>query len=246
VIRVLGLVKRHPGAETPVLKGIDLSLDSGTLAAVLGSSGAGKTTLLRCLVGLETFDQGEIEIDGVTVRGGESENAREKLRSRVGLVFQSFELFPHLRVLDNLTLAPVKVRGMNKKDAEAKAIELLRKVGLAEKARAFPDHLSGGQKQRVAIARALCMEPKVLLYDEPTSALDPSLKLEVAETLRSLCSTGITQIVVTHDVPIARAACEKVFVIDAGKIVEEGPPRSVLDDPKCEATRRLLGIQMKT
>ncbi len=246
MIRVLGLVKRHPGAETPVLKGIDLSLDSGTLAAVLGSSGAGKTTLLRCLVGLETFDQGEIEIDGVTVRGGESENAREKLRSRVGLVFQSFELFPHLRVLDNLTLAPVKVRGMNKKDAEAKAIELLRKVGLAEKARAFPDHLSGGQKQRVAIARALCMEPKVLLYDEPTSALDPSLKLEVAETLRSLCSTGITQIVVTHDVPIARAACEKVFVIDAGKIVEEGPPRSVLDDPKCEATRRLLGIQMKT
>jgi len=246
VIRVLGLVKRHPGAETPVLKGIDLSLDSGTLAAVLGSSGAGKTTLLRCLVGLETFDAGEIEIDGVTVRGGESENAREKLRSRVGLVFQSFELFPHLRVLDNLTLAPVKVRGMNKRDDEEKGVELLRKVGLAEKARAFPDHLSGGQKQRVAIARALAMEPKVLLYDEPTSALDPSLKLEVAETLRGLCSTGITQIVVTHDVPIARAACEKVFVIDAGKIVEEGPPKSVLDDPKCEATRRLLGIQMKT
>jgi ABC-type polar amino acid transport system ATPase subunit len=229
-----------------VLKGVDFELKSGTLAAVLGSSGAGKTTLLRCLVGLETFDAGEIDIDGVIVRGDGSDEkaralARAQLRSRVGLVFQSFELFPHLRVLDNLTLAPVQVRGVKRRDAEAKAMALLQQVGLAEKSQAYPDHLSGGQKQRVAIARALAMEPQVLLYDEPTSALDPSLKMEVAHTLKSLCSTGITQIVVTHDVPIARAACETVLIIDQGKIVEQGPPSEVLDAPKTEATRRLLG-----
>jgi ABC-type polar amino acid transport system ATPase subunit len=249
VIRVKGLVKRHPGAAAPVLKGVDFVLETGTLAAVLGTSGAGKTTLLRCLVGLETFDSGEIEIDGVTVRGTDGSDerarlaARAQLRSRVGLVFQSFELFPHLRVLDNLTLAPMHVKGLGRAVAEEKARALLEKVGLKDKERAFPDHLSGGQKQRVAIARALAMEPSVLLYDEPTSALDPSLKMEVAQTLRSLCSTGIKQIVVTHDVPIARAACETVLVLDQGTVVEQGPPSSVLDNPRTEATKKLLGVK---
>jgi len=249
VIRVKSLIKKHAGASAPVLKGVDFELQPGTLAAVLGSSGAGKTTLLRCLVGLETFDSGEIEIDGVTVRGTDGSDerarlaARAQLRSKVGLVFQSFELFPHLRVLENLTLAPIQVRGLARSDAEAKARALLQKVGLADKERAYPDHLSGGQKQRVAIARALAMEPRVLLYDEPTSALDPSLKMEVAQTLRSLCSTGITQIVVTHDVPIARAACETVLILDQGKVVEQGPPASVLDEPKTEATKKLLGTK---
>ena len=249
MIRVKSLIKKHAGASAPVLKGVDFELQPGTLAAVLGSSGAGKTTLLRCLVGLETFDSGEIEIDGVTVRGTDGSDerarlaARAQLRSKVGLVFQSFELFPHLRVLENLTLAPIQVRGLARSDAEAKARALLQKVGLADKERAYPDHLSGGQKQRVAIARALAMEPRVLLYDEPTSALDPSLKMEVAQTLRSLCSTGITQIVVTHDVPIARAACETVLILDQGKVVEQGPPASVLDEPKTEATKKLLGTK---
>jgi ABC-type polar amino acid transport system ATPase subunit len=249
VIRVTNLVKKYVGAPAPVLKGVDFELKPGTLAAVLGGSGAGKTTLLRCLVGLESFDSGEIEIDGITVRGADGADeraralARAELRSKVGLVFQSFELFPHLKVLDNLILAPVTVRGIGMRAAEDQAMALLSRVGLADKAQAYPDHLSGGQKQRVAIARALAMEPRVLLYDEPTSALDPSLKMEVARTLKGLCSTGITQIVVTHDVPIARAACETVFVIDQGKIVEEGPPASVLDAPRCEATKRLLGTK---
>jgi ABC-type polar amino acid transport system ATPase subunit len=249
VIRVKSLIKKHAGASAPVLKGVDFELQPGTLAAILGSSGAGKTTLLRCLVGLETFDSGEIEIDGITVRGTDGSDerarlaARAQLRSKVGLVFQSFELFPHLRVLENLTLAPIQVRGLGRSEAEAKARALLQKVGLADKERAYPDHLSGGQKQRVAIARALAMEPRVLLYDEPTSALDPSLKMEVAQTLRSLCSTGITQIVVTHDVPIARAACETVLVLDQGKVVEQGPPASVLDEPRTEATKKLLGAK---
>jgi ABC-type polar amino acid transport system ATPase subunit len=159
----------------------------------------------------------------------------------VGLVFQSFELFPHLRVLENIVLAPMKVRGLARGAAEARGLALLERVGLAEKASAYPEHLSGGQKQRVAIARALAMEPRVLLYDEPTSALDPSLKLEVAATLRDLRSTGITQIVVTHDVPIARAAAETIFVLDQGRIVEQGPPSVVLDAPTADATRRLLG-----
>jgi ABC-type polar amino acid transport system ATPase subunit len=247
MIRVKNLVKKYAGAAAPVLKGVDFELKPGTLAAFLGGSGAGKTTLLRCLVGLEAFESGEIEIDGVTVKGTEGSDektrlaARAQLRSKVGLVFQSFELFPHLRVLDNLTLAPIRVKGVSRADAEAKGRELLAKVGLKEKEAAYPDHLSGGQKQRVAIARALCMEPRVLLYDEPTSALDPSLKMEVANTLKSLCSTGITQIVVTHDVPIARAACETVIILDQGKVAEMGAPADVLDSPRTEATKKLLG-----
>ncbi|MBI3725314.1 amino acid ABC transporter ATP-binding protein [bacterium] len=248
MIEVRDLEKRYEGAKEPVLKGVSFSLETGALAAILGSSGAGKTTLLRCLVGLEAFDSGKITVDGVEVLGqdrlpGKSARAEalRQLRSRVGLVFQSFELFPHLSVLENLTLAPVLVKGLSRNVAEDRAHVLLKQVGLAEKGSAYPDHLSGGQKQRVAIARALAVEPRVLLYDEPTSALDPSLKHEIAETLRGLKPTGITQIVVTHDVPIAREAAEIVFVLDRGRIVESGPPSSVLDNPREEATRRLLG-----
>ncbi len=247
MIRVKDLVKTHPGAAAPVLKGVSFELGKGALAAVLGGSGAGKTTLLRCLVGLESFEGGEIDIDGSVILGteaaGEKARAlqRQSLRSKVGLVFQSFELFPHLRVLDNLTLAPMKVKGKSRADAEKRGHELLEVVGLKDKARAWPDHLSGGQKQRVAIARALAMDPAVLLYDEPTSALDPALKLEVAQTLRGLKGTGIVQIVVTHDVAMAHAAAETIFVLHQGVIVEQGPPTEVLDNPKHEATKKLLG-----
>jgi ABC-type polar amino acid transport system ATPase subunit len=248
VISVRNIVKTHPGGTAPVLKGVSFELQKGALAAVLGGSGAGKTTLLRCLVGLETFEGGEIDVGGTLIKGtdalpGDKARALQRagLRSKIGLVFQSFELFPHLKVMDNLTLAPIKVRGKSRADAEKRGHELLEVVGLKDKASAYPDHLSGGQKQRVAIARALAMDPAVLLYDEPTSALDPALKLEVAETLKGLKPTGIVQIVVTHDVPMAHAAAETIFVLHQGKIVEQGPPSEVLDDPKEEATRKLLG-----
>jgi ABC-type polar amino acid transport system ATPase subunit len=248
-LRVHDLEKKYAGASEPVLRGVSFELARGQLGAILGSSGAGKTTLLRCLVGLESFDTGKIDVDGHEILGldrvpGKAARARalDALRSRVGLVFQSFELFPHLRVLQNLTLAPVKVKGVSRADAETRARKLLDQVGLANKADAYPDHLSGGQKQRVAIARALAMEPSVLLYDEPTAALDPSLKHEIAEMLKSLRPTGITQIVVTHDVPIAREAAEVVFVLDKGRVVEQGPPAEVLDKPKTEAARKLLGL----
>lgn len=248
-IRVQDLEKTYKGAPAPVLRGVSLELGQGQVAAVLGGSGAGKSTLLRCLVGLETFDKGTIAVGGQEILGLDrvpGKAAREKmlkaLRSKVGLVFQSFELFPHLTVLENIVLAPMKVKGVARADAEARARTLLGQVGLADKAGAYPDHLSGGQKQRVAIARALAMEPAALLYDEPTAALDPSLKHEIAELIKSLRPTGVTQILVTHDIPIAREAAEIVFVLDKGKVVEQGPPAEVLDAPRTEAARKLLGL----
>jgi len=224
-IRVLDLEKRHPGAPAPALRGLSMDVPAGCVAAVLGKSGAGKSTLLRCLVGLDPFDSGSIEIDGVTVSAGGDGRA---LLGRVGLVFQSFELFPHLSVLDNVTLAPVQARGEPRAEAERQARELLEELGLGDKATAFPEALSGGQKQRVAIARALAVRPRVLLHDEPTSALDPSLKQEVGRTLRRVARTGVTQIVVTHDVDVARDASDLVFVLEAGRVLRSGPAREVL------------------
>ena len=224
-IRVIDLEKRHPGANAPALRGLSLDVGAGRVAAILGKSGAGKSTLLRCLVGLDPFDGGSVEIDGVTVAAG---GDGRTLLGRVGMVFQSFELFPHLSVLDNLTLAPIRVRGEAGAVAEKRARELLEELGLTEKASAFPEALSGGQKQRVAIARALCMQPRVLLYDEPTSALDPSLKQEVGRTLRRVAKTGVTQIVVTHDIEVAREASDVVFLLEAGKVAKTGRPDEVL------------------
>ena len=239
-IRVIDLEKRHPGSGAPALSGLSLELGAGRVAAVLGRSGAGKTTLLRCLVGLDVFDRGAIEIAGVRVEAADA--ALGKLAGQVGLVFQSFELFPHLSVLENCTLAPRTVKGEPRATAEARAHELLGQLNLAGKAEAYPEELSGGQKQRVAIARALCMQPRVLLYDEPTSALDPSLKHEVGRTLRRVAETGVTQIMVTHDLPVAREAADVVFVLDAGKVAEAGPPSEVFGAPKTPATRALLEV----
>ena len=226
-IRVIDLEKRHPGGGAPALRGLSLHVPAGKVASVLGKSGAGKTTLLRCLVGLDPFDGGTIEIDGTTVQAGSQPRGLGML-GRVGLVFQSFELFPHLSVLDNCTLAPVRARGQTRESAEKRALELLDQLGLADKASAFPEELSGGQRQRVAIARALAMEPRVLLYDEPTSALDPSLKQEVGRSLRRVAATGITQILVTHDLEVAREASDVVFVLEAGKVARSGAPAEVL------------------
>ncbi|HYX92489.1 MAG TPA: amino acid ABC transporter ATP-binding protein [Myxococcaceae bacterium] len=222
MIRVRQLRKHFAGAPAPTLAGVDLELERARLAAILGPSGSGKSTLLRCIVGLERPDAGEITVEG-----------------RVGLVFQSFELFPHLTALQNCALAPRRVRRLPRPEAERIARVRLESLGLADKVDAYPDMLSGGQRQRVAIARALAMEPALLLYDEPTSALDPSLRREVTETLRRVGALGTTQIVVTHDVSLARAV-DVVFVLDHGRIVEQGPPSRVLSAPAHGSTRALL------
>jgi ABC-type polar amino acid transport system ATPase subunit len=244
-LRVEGLVRRHPGAKEPVLRGLSFELPPGTLVALLGRSGAGKSTMLRCLIGLEPFERGRVDVDGATVLGTEEqapasrERALAAVRERLGLVFQSFELFPHLTVMQNCVLAPVTVKRTARDEAEARARDLLTQLGLGDKAGAFPEQLSGGQRQRVAIARALAMEPRILLYDEPTSALDPSLKNEVLQTLRRVDATGVTQVVVTHDMQLAKGA-EHVCVLDHGQVIESGPPGRVLTAPEHESTRKLL------
>ncbi len=228
-IEVQALERRHGKSLAPALAGLSLSVARGKVASVLGPSGSGKTTLLRCLSGLDPFDAGSIAIDGVTVTA-DATRRKNPLLGRVGLVFQSFELFPHLTVLDNLTLAPVRVKGKSRSEAEALGMEILTSLGLADKARVHPESLSGGQKQRVAIARALSVEPSVLLYDEPTSALDPALKAEVGRVLRRVAERGVTQIMVTHDLSVAREASDLVFVLEAGKVADSGPPERVLGD----------------
>jgi ABC-type polar amino acid transport system ATPase subunit len=243
--QVRDIWRTHAGAPHAVLRGLSLELESGALVALLGRSGAGKSTLLRCMVGLEPFERGEIEVDGAVLRGTEECTAREReaslraLRERTGLVFQSFELFPHLTALENCTLAPMKVKGLPRVQAEAQARGLLEQLGLGDKADFHPARLSGGQRQRVAIARALAMAPRVLLYDEPTSALDPSLKGEVLAALKRVDATGVTQVVVTHDLQVARGA-EHVAVLAGGQVVERGHPDDVLQRPGHEATRTLL------
>ncbi|MBK7862476.1 MAG: amino acid ABC transporter ATP-binding protein [Archangiaceae bacterium] len=220
-------------------------LPKGTLTALLGRSGAGKSTMLRCVVGLESFEKGRVEIEGVVVRGTTEVSAVERAeslraaRAKLGLVFQSFELFPHLTALQNCTLAPTQVKKQPRVEAEAAARELLTQLGLGERVDHYPEQLSGGQKQRVAIARALAMEPAVLLYDEPTSALDPSLKAEVIQTLKRIDERHVTQVVVTHDLQLARAV-EHVCVLDHGVVIESGPPSKVLVSPEHESTKQLL------
>ena len=244
-LKVSGVIRRYPGNPEPTLKGLSFNVEDGQLTAMLGRSGAGKSTLLRCVMGLEPFEEGTIDIDGVTVRGTAECSPQERAQAlarageRLGLVFQSFELFPHLTVLDNCTLALIKVKGQERSAAEKKARERLVQLGLEHRIDAWPEQLSGGQKQRVAIARALCMEPRVLLYDEPTSALDPSLKAEVLQTLQRIDETGVTQIVVTHDMQLAKGV-EYVCVLDHGQVIEAGPPAQVLTAPTHEATKTLL------
>lgn len=243
------LVRQYPGNPEPTLKGLSFHLPKGTLTALLGRSGAGKSTLLRCVMGLETFEHGTVEVEDVRVKGTAECTARERrialhaARERLGLVFQSYELFPHLSVLDNCTLAPMQVKRQTRAHAEAHAKALLVQLGLEHRISAWPEQLSGGQKQRVAIARALAMEPKVLLYDEPTSALDPSLKAEVLQTLKRVDASEVTQVVVTHDLSLAKGV-EHVCVLDHGQVIEEGPPSKVLVSPVHESTRTLLKAWM--
>lgn len=242
---VKNLVRQYAGNPKPTLDGMSFDLPAGTLTALLGRSGAGKSTMLRCVMGLESFETGSIDIDGVVVRGTRESSPKErtlaiaKSRERLGLVFQSFELFPHLTAIENCMLAPMQVKKESRSLAQKRARELLCQLGLEQRLDAYPEQLSGGQKQRVAIARALAMEPRVLLYDEPTSALDPSMKNEVLQTLKRIDERGVTQVVVTHDLQLAKAV-EHVCVLDHGVVIESGLPSQVLQNPAHESTRTLL------
>jgi ABC-type polar amino acid transport system ATPase subunit len=238
VIRVRKLSKRHGSRE--VLAGLEAHVERGETVAIVGPSGGGKSTLLRCLNYLERFDEGEIEIASVTLRAreGASDAATLRaLRTNVGMVFQQFNLFPHLSALENITLAPRVVRKVGRAAAERRAGELLARVGLADRAGAYPHELSGGQQQRVAIARALAQDPSVLLFDEPTSALDPEMRDEVMAVIRDLAAGGMTMLVVTHEMQFASDIASRVWVIDRGTIAEDGTPAQVIEEPKTDVAR---------
>jgi polar amino acid transport system substrate-binding protein len=241
VIRMRGLAKNH-GTRT-VLWGIDAEVRRGETIALVGPSGGGKSTLLRCLNGLEAFDAGSIEVAGLSLGPGATDDARLllALRSRVGMVFQGFHLFPHLTALENVCLAPLHARGEPRDAALARGRALLARVGLADRASALPGQLSGGQQQRVAIARALATRPEVVLLDEPTSALDPQMRGEVLAVLRDLAREGHTMLVVTHEMAFARAAASRVWVFDEGRLVEDGPPSEVCDQPRSDRARAFFG-----
>jgi polar amino acid transport system ATP-binding protein len=221
-----------------VLDGIDLSVDAGDTLVVIGPSGSGKSTLLRCINLLEPLDSGRIFFEGreITGKGVDVSGVRQ----RIGMVFQQFNLFPHLKVMDNLTLAARRLRKISRGEAEARALVLLQRVGLEEKARQYPHQLSGGQQQRVAIARALMMEPHVMLFDEVTSALDPELVGEVLVVMRDLAREGMTMLVVTHEMQFAREVGDRLIFMDEGRVVEQGNPPDVLDSPREERTKRFL------
>jgi polar amino acid transport system ATP-binding protein len=246
IIQIQGLKKSFHGI--PVLKGIDLTVDASQLTALIGHSGCGKSTLLRCLNGLEDFDEGLIRVNGLSLVGeggrarvtGDYHRVTHEMRAAVGMVFQSFNLFPHMTALDNIARPPTIVQGMPPDEARTTALQLLEKVGLKEKAGLYPHQLSGGQQQRAAIARALAMRPKVLLYDEPTSALDPALVDEVLEVMKELDAEGITQVVVTHEMRFARDVAEKIVFMFDGLVVEEGNPDKIFTDPADSRTRQFL------
>ena len=220
-----------------ILKGIDLHIKKSEVVVVIGPSGSGKSTLLRCVNYLEVPTSGTITINNETITRKTNIN---HIRAEVGMVFQHFNLFPHITVLDNITVAPINVRKKSVKEAEAKAMELLDRVGLADKAKAYPDQLSGGQQQRVAIARALAMEPQVMLFDEPTSALDPEMVNEVLDVMRDLAQEGMTMMCVTHEMGFARQVADRVLFVDQGKILEDTTPSQLFEAPKHERTKEFL------
>lgn len=220
-----------------VLKGVSTEIDAGEVVVIIGPSGSGKSTVLRCMNYLEEPTQGDVIVDGMNLNVKENIN---NVRAEVGMVFQRFNLFPHMTVLDNITLAPQKIRGLSKTEAENIARELLGKVGLSDKAEAYPEQLSGGQQQRVAIARALAMKPKVMLFDEPTSALDPEMVSEVLDVMKDLAKEGMTMVIVTHEMSFAKEVATRVLFVDGGEILEEGTAAEIFDAPKHERTKSFL------
>ncbi|KZB70202.1 MULTISPECIES: amino acid ABC transporter ATP-binding protein [Thalassospira] len=236
LIKISNLRKTY--GQFTALHGIDLEIAQGEVLCVVGPSGSGKSTLIRCINHLEAFEDGsEITVDGIPVRPGPD---LDQVRAEVGMVFQSFNLFPHMTVLRNVMLAPIRVRKMSEADAEKRARDLLEKVGISVQADKYPAPLSGGQQQRVAIARALAMEPRVLLFDEPTSALDPEMVGEVLDVMKKLAGTGVTMVVVTHEMGFARQVADRVLFMDGGAIIEAGTPTEIFDAPKEERTRNFL------
>ena len=235
MIEIKGLKKSF--GDLHVLKGIDLHIDEREVVVIIGPSGSGKSTLLRCINFLEEPTGGTITVDGIPM---DSEKNINKVREEVGMVFQRFNLFPHMTVLDNITLAPMKVRKIHRSKAEQTAQDLLDRVGLGDKADAYPNQLSGGQQQRVAIARALAMQPKVMLFDEPTSALDPEMVGEVLDVMQRLAESGMTMIIVTHEMGFAREVGTRLLFVDGGYIVEQGKPKEVFENPKEERTKLFL------
>jgi general L-amino acid transport system ATP-binding protein len=224
--------------EFHVLRDINLQVDNGERIVICGPSGSGKSTLIRCINRLEEHQQGDIIVDGVELTS-DVRNI-DKIRTEVGMVFQSFNLFPHLTVLDNLCIAPQWVRKMPRADAERVAMEYLERVKIPDQALKYPGQLSGGQQQRVAIARALCMNPRIMLFDEPTSALDPEMIKEVLDVMIELAGTGMTMLCVTHEMGFARSVADRVIFMDAGEIVEEGPPQEFFNNPKSDRTKLFL------
>ena len=235
MIDIKNLHKSFGGHE--VLKGIDLHINPQEVVVIIGPSGSGKSTLLRCMNLLEVPTSGSVVVDGMDLTGDADIN---KAREEIGMVFQRFNLFPHMTVLKNITLAPMKVRNISQEEAEKTARELLERVGLGDKADAYPPPLSGGQQQRVAIARALAMKPKVMLFDEPTSALDPEMVNEVLDVMKSLANEGMTMAVVTHEMGFAREVGDRLLFVDGGTIIEQGDPREVFENPKEERTKLFL------
>lgn len=235
-VLVRGLKKQY--GDNVVLKSIDLTVNQGEVVCVIGPSGSGKSTMLRCLNRMEEINGGKVLIDGVDITDPKEDI--NKIRQNIGMVFQHFNLFPHLSVLDNITLAPMELKGLSKVEAESLALYLLESVGLADKAHVAPNSLSGGQKQRVAIARALAMQPDVLLFDEPTSALDPEMVGDVLDVMKRLAEDGMTMIVVTHEMGFAREVADRVIFMDGGFIVEEGAPEELFSHPSHERTQSFL------
>ncbi len=239
IIEISNIHKRFhtPRGVVHALNDVSLTINTGEVVTIIGPSGSGKSTLLRCINRLETFETGSIVVDGIPLHGAKNINL---IRTEVGMVFQSFNLFPHKTVLENITLAQRVVRKRKRDDSVEKARNLLQKVGIPEKADAYPSQLSGGQQQRVAIARALAMDPKIMLFDEPTSALDPEMINEVLDVMKELANEGMTMVVVSHEMGFARAASDRTIFMDAGQIVEENTPDQLFDQPLTERTRLFL------
>lgn len=234
---ILENINKHFG-QLHVLKGVDLTVQSGEKVVVIGPSGSGKSTLIRCINLLEKPTDGRVEVDGVDLMG--SDAAVAKVRQSVGMVFQQFNLYPHMTVIENLTLAPTKLKGISLQEATESGMAYLERVGLKEKAHVYPSQLSGGQQQRVAIARALNMKPKIMLFDEPTSALDPEMIQEVLDVMIGLADEGITMVVVTHEMGFARKVADRVIFMDEGKILEEGTPEHFFTNPQNDRTKLFL------
>jgi general L-amino acid transport system ATP-binding protein len=235
-------VNKWFGEQLHVLRDVDLQVAAGERVVICGPSGSGKSTLLRCINRLESFQEGRLVVDGIElgVEGQEDERAVQALRQRVGMVFQQFNLFPHLTVLENLTLAPLHVGGLSRREAKAQALAQLARVHIAEQADKFPQQLSGGQQQRAAIARALCLKPKLMLFDEPTSALDPEMIHEVLDVMVELAGMGITMVCVTHEMGFARQVADRVVFMDQGQVVEQADPATFFDHPRHPRTRAFL------